>query len=96
MLSSTGIIPIQESFVKVEFPLHFMHQGERGRVAGIRWNEEDVARRLVEMGLEKGEAFEVVAHDPERGVTVRIRDREITLVPWLAPVIYATEDDLEG
>ena len=79
--------------MKVEFPLHFMQQGERGRIAGIRWNEEDVERRLVEMGFKKGEPFEVVAHDAERGVTVRIRDREITLVPWLAPVIYATEEE---
>ncbi|MFN2420421.1 MAG: FeoA family protein [Gemmatimonadota bacterium] len=79
--------------MKVEFPLHFMQQGERGRIAGIRWNEEDAERRLMEMGFKKGERFEVVAHDAERGVTVRIRDREITLVPWLAPVIYATEEE---
>ena len=79
--------------MKVEFPLHFMQQGERGRIAGLRWNEEDVERRLIEMGFQKGERFEVVAHDAERGVTVRIRGREITLVPWLAPVIYATEEE---
>lgn len=78
----------------VEFPLHFMHEGERGRVAGIRWNEEDVARRLTEMGFEKGAPFEVVAYDPERGITVRIQDREVRVVPWLAPVIYATEEEL--
>jgi Fe2+ transport system protein FeoA len=76
----------------VEFPLHFMHKGERGRVVGIRWSEDDVERRLVEMGFERGVPFEVVAFDPERGITVRIKDRELTLVPWLAPVIYATED----
>lgn len=78
--------------MKVEFPLHFMHKGERGRVAGIRWREEDVENRLVEMGFEKGVSFEVVAYDEERGITVRIEDRELTLVPWLAPVIYATEE----
>lgn len=76
----------------VEFPLHFMHRGERGRVAGIRWGEGDVTQRLAEMGFEKGAAFEVVAYDEERGITVRIGDREVTIVPWLAPVIYATED----
>jgi Fe2+ transport system protein FeoA len=80
----------------VEFPLHFMQQGERGRVAGIRWNQEDVARRLVEMGFEKGVAFEVVAYDPERGITVRIGGRDVRVVPWLAPVIYATEESDEG
>jgi Fe2+ transport system protein FeoA len=83
--------------VKVEFPLTFMHPGERGRVAGVRWNEEDVARRLVEMGFRKGVRFEVVEFDPERGITVRIDGREdVTLVPWLAPVIYATEEPAEG
>lgn len=76
----------------VEFPLHFMKRGERGRVAGIRWREEDVERRLVEMGFEKGVKFEVVDFDERRGVTVRLEDREFTLVPWLAPVIYATEE----
>ena len=76
----------------VEFPLHFMHEGERGRVAGIRWREEDVERRLVEMGFQKGVAFEVVLYDPQRGITVRLPDREVLIVPWLAPVIYATED----
>jgi Fe2+ transport system protein FeoA len=84
------MIPIQERFVKVEFPLHFMRPGERGRVAGIRWNQEDVARRLLEMGFEKGAPFEVVDYDPERGVTLRIQGREVSIVPWLAPVIYAT------
>ncbi|MBW3660772.1 MAG: ferrous iron transport protein A [Gemmatimonadetes bacterium] len=79
----------------VEFPLHFMRQGERGRVVGIRWREEDVERRLVEMGFEKGVAFEVVEFDEEHGITVRLEDRELTLVPWLAPVIYATEDPVE-
>lgn len=78
--------------MRVEFPLHFMRQGERGRVVGIRWREEDVEQRLVEMGFEKGVAFEVVAFDEQRGITVRIEDRELTLVPWLAPVIYATEE----
>lgn len=78
--------------MKVEFPLHFMHTGERGRVVGIRWREEDVARRLEEMGFEKGVEFEVVALDEERGITVRLEDRELTLVPWIAPVIYATEE----
>lgn len=92
----TGIILVQESFVTVEFPLHFMQQGERGRVAGIRWNEDDAERRLVEMGFRKGASFEVVAYDPERGITVRIEGREVTLVPWLAPVIYATEEPGEG
>jgi len=82
--------------VKVEFPLHFMHPGERGRVAGIRWNEDDVSRRLVEMGFQKGMPFEVVEYDPQRGITVRIQTREVTLVPWLAPVIYATEEPAEG
>ena len=76
----------------VEFPLHFMLEGERGRVAGIRWREEDVARRLVEMGFQKGVAFEVVLYDPQRGITVRLPGREVSIVPWLAPVIYATED----
>ena len=76
----------------VEFPLHFMQRGERGRVAGIRWREEDVAHRLAEMGFEKGVCFEVVAYDEQRGITVRLDDRELTLVPWLAPVIYATEE----
>lgn len=76
----------------VEFPLHFMRRGERGRVVGIRWREEDVEQRLVEMGFEKGVAFEVVDYDEERGITVRLADRELTLVPWLAPVIYATEE----
>jgi Fe2+ transport system protein FeoA len=76
----------------VEFPLHFMVQGEKGRVVGIRWREQDVADRLAEMGFERGVAFEVVAHDPERGITVRLDDRELSLVPWLAPVIYATEE----
>ncbi len=76
----------------VEFPLHFMRQGERGRVVGIRWREEDVERRLVEMGFEKGVSFEVVEFDEEHGITVRLQDRELTLVPWLAPVIYATEE----
>jgi Fe2+ transport system protein FeoA len=75
----------------VEFPLHFMHQGERGRVVGIRWGEEDVAQRLAEMGFEKGVPFEVVAYDEKHGMTVRLKDRELTIVPWLAPVIYATE-----
>lgn len=78
--------------MKVEFPLHFMRTGERGRVVGIRWREEDVARRLEEMGFEKGVEFEVVALDEERGITVRLEDRELTLVPWIAPVIYATEE----
>ncbi|HUP20742.1 MAG TPA: FeoA family protein [Gemmatimonadota bacterium] len=78
--------------MRVEFPLHFMRQGERGRVVGIRWREEDVEQRLVQMGFEKGVAFEVVAFDEARGITVRIEGRELTLVPWLAPVIYATED----
>lgn len=78
--------------MKVEFPLHFMRQGERGRVVGIRWLEEDVEQRLVEMGFEKGVAFEVVSFDEARGITVRIEGRERTLVPWLAPVVYATED----
>lgn len=77
----------------VEFPLHFMHKGERGRVVGIRWGEEDVEQRLIEMGFEKGVAFEVVAFNAERGITIRIEDKELTLVPWIAPVIYATEDD---
>jgi Fe2+ transport system protein FeoA len=81
--------------VKVEFPLHFMQKGERGRVAGIRWREEDVEQRLVEMGFETGVRFEVVDFNPERGITLRIADRELTLVPWLAPVIYATEDPPE-
>ncbi len=76
----------------VEFPLHFMQKGERGRVAGIRWREEDVEQRLVEMGFEKGVRFQVVEYDPERGITVRLADRDLTLVPWLAPVIYATEE----
>jgi Fe2+ transport system protein FeoA len=44
------------------------------------------------MGFEKGVAFEVVHYDPKRGITVRLRDREVSIVPWLAPVIYATED----
>lgn len=79
----------------VEFPLHFMRQGERGRVVGIRWREEDVERRLVEMGFEKGVAFEVVEFDEEHGITIRLEDRELTLVPWLAPVIYATEEPTE-
>jgi Fe2+ transport system protein FeoA len=78
--------------VNVEFPLHFMQKGERGRVVGIRWREEDVEQRLVEMGFEKGVRFEVVEFDAERGITVRLPDRELTLVPWLAPVIYATEE----
>lgn len=95
MLAETGIILVQERFVKVEFPLHFMHAGERGRVAGIRWKEEDVARRLSEMGFEKGVPFEVVEYDPQRGITVRIQSREVLIVPWLAPVIYATEDPAE-
>ncbi len=82
--------------MKVEFPLTFMHPGERGRVAGVRWNEEDVARRLVEMGFEKGVSFEVVEYEPERGITVRIQSRDVTLVPWLAPVIYATEEPADG
>ena len=81
--------------MKVEFPLHFMQKGERGRVVGIRWREEDVEQRLVEMGFEKDVRFEVVDFDPERGITLRIADRELTLVPWLAPVIYATEDPPE-
>lgn len=76
----------------VEFPLHFMRQGERGRVVGIRWLEEDVERRLADMGFEKGVSFEVVDFDEAHGITVRLEDRELTLVPWLAPVIYATED----
>lgn len=78
--------------MNVEFPLHFMQKGERGRVVGIRWREEDVEQRLVEMGFEKGVRFEVVEFDAERGITVRLPDRELTLVPWLAPVIYATEE----
>ena len=77
--------------MKVEFPLHFMRQGEKGCVAGVRWGERDVADRLVEMGFEKGVSFEVLAFDPERGITLRLPDRELTLVPWLAPAIYATE-----
>ncbi|MFN2382755.1 MAG: FeoA family protein [Gemmatimonadota bacterium] len=76
----------------VEFPLHFMHQGERGRIAGIRWREADVAQRLVEMGFARGATFEVVAFDPSRGITVRISGRDVTLVPWVAPAVYATED----
>ena len=76
----------------VEFPLHFMHQGERGRVVGIRWGEEDVAQRLAAMGFEKGVRFEVVRYDAERGIVVRIGGREVLIVPWLAPVIYATEE----
>ena len=78
--------------MKVEFPLHFMHTGERGRVVGIRWREQDVEERLAEMGFEKGVAFEVTRYDETRGITVRLPDRELTLVPWLAPVIYATEE----
>ncbi len=78
--------------MKVEFPLHFMHTGERGRVVGIRWREQDVEDRLAEMGFEKGVAFEVTRYDETRGITVRLADRELTLVPWLAPVIYATEE----
>lgn len=78
--------------MKVEFPLHFMRTGERGRVVGIRWGEGDVARRLEEMGFEKGVPFEVVALDEQHGITIRIEDRELTLVPWIAPVIYATEE----
>ena len=78
--------------MEVEFPLHFMQKGERGRVVGIRWQEEDVARRLVAMGFEKGVPFEVVRYDAECGITVRIGDREIPIVPWVAPLIYATED----
>jgi len=81
--------------VNVEFPLHFMQKGERGRVVGIRWREEDVEQRLVEMGFAKGVRFEVLEFDAERGITLRIDDRELTLVPWLAPVIYATEDPPE-
>lgn len=76
----------------VEFPLHFMHQGERGRVVGIRWGQEDVARRLAAMGFEKGVRFTVIDYDERQGITVRIGEREIRIVPWLAPVIYATED----
>ena len=72
-----------------------MQPGERGRVAGIRWREEDVARRLVAMGFEKGVAFEVVRYDPACGITVRIGEREIPIVPWVAPLIYATEDPSE-
>ena len=82
--------------MKVEFPLHFMQKGERGRVVGIRWREEDVEQRLVEMGFGKGVRFEVVDYDAERGITVKIADRELTLVPCLAPVIYATEDPPES
>lgn len=81
--------------MKVEFPLHFMQKGERGRVVGIRWREEDVEQRLVEMGFETGVRFEVVDYDAERGITVRIGDREISIVPWVAPLIYATEDPPE-
>jgi Fe2+ transport system protein FeoA len=72
-----------------------MQKGERGRVVGIRWQEEDVEQRLVEMGFETGVRFEVVDYDPARGITVRLADRDLTLVPWLAPVIYATEDTPE-
>ncbi|MGH7564934.1 MAG: FeoA family protein [Gemmatimonadota bacterium] len=79
----------------VEFPLHFMHEGERGRVAGIRWLEVDVERRLVEMGFKKGVAFEVVHYDPQCGITVRLPDRDVSIVPWLAPLIYATEESGE-
>ena len=72
-----------------------MQPGERGRVAGIRWREEDVARRLVAMGFENGVAFEVVRYDPACGITVRIGEREIPIVPWVAPLIYATEEPAE-
>jgi Fe2+ transport system protein FeoA len=72
-----------------------MQMGERGRVAGVRWGEEDVAQRLVAMGFEKGVPFEVVQYDAERGITVRIGDREIPIVPWVAPLIYATEEPPE-
>lgn len=78
--------------MNVEFPLHFMQKGERGRVVGIRWGEQDVAQRLVAMGFEKGVSFEVVRYDAEQGITVRIGEREIPIVPWVAPLIYATED----
>ena len=61
-------------------------------MVGIRWREEDVEQRLVQMGFERGVAFEVVSFDEGRGITVRIENRELTLVPWLAPVIYATEE----
>lgn len=81
--------------MEVEFPLHFMQKGERGRVVGVRWGEEDVARRLEAMGFEKGVSFEVVRYDAEQGITVRIGDREIPIVPWVAPLIYATEDPPE-
>ncbi|HYO46767.1 MAG TPA: FeoA family protein [Gemmatimonadota bacterium] len=81
--------------MNVEFPLHFMQKGERGRVVGVRWGEEDVARRLVQMGFEKGVPFEVVRYDAEQGVTVRIGDREIPIVPWVASLIYATEEPPE-
>jgi Fe2+ transport system protein FeoA len=81
--------------MNVEFPLHFMQKGERGRVVGVRWGEEDVARRLVQMGFEKGVSFEVVRYDAEQGITVRIGEREIPIVPWVAPLIYATEDTPE-
>lgn len=81
--------------MKVEFPLHFMQKGERGRVVGVRWGEEDVAQRLVAMGFEKGVPFEVVRYDVEQGITVRIGDREIPIVPWVAPLIYATEEPPE-
>ena len=77
----------------VEFPLHFMVTGERGRVVGVRLREEDVAQRLAQMGFAKGAPFEVLDADPGRGVTVRIEGREVTLVPWIAPAVYATEAD---
>jgi hypothetical protein len=47
------------------------------------------------MGFEKGVSFEVVRYDAEQGITVRIGDREIPIVPWVAPLIYATEDTPE-
>jgi hypothetical protein len=47
------------------------------------------------MGFEKGVSFEVVRYDAEQGITVRIGDREIPIVPWVAPLIYATEETPE-
>jgi hypothetical protein len=40
-------------------------------------------------------SFEVVRYDAEQGITVRIGEREIPIVPWVAPLIYATEDPAE-
>ena len=70
-----------------------------GVAAEMRRRGHDVilgsAERFRTAAEKAGVPFEVVRYDAECGITVRIGGREIPIVPWVAPLIYATEEPPE-